>query len=483
VADRNIVAEQRLSVGSKLWYGVGQSAEGIKNAAFGTFLVLFYSQVLGLPAHLAGAATFLALTVDAVTDPVTGSLSDSLRGRWGRRHPFMYAAALPMALTFALVFAPPSGLGDGALFTWMLGFTVLARLSMTLYHVPHLALGADLSDDYHERTVVVAYRNFFGLLGAAALILICREYFLVPSDAYPNGELNPNAYPPMARFFGMAMGLLILASALGTHSRIPYLTRPATTPAPFSLGRVVRELGQALENHSFRNLFVGILIFYVARGVDTTLSIYMGTFFWRLDTQHVLLIPALALVGIAIGTPLWALLARRIDKKRIFIGGVTWFSAFTVALPVAKIAGFYPGPERFLYLALIYGFAFAGALGAAGALVASGSMLADIADEHELSNGSRQEGIFFGALSFSGKAAVGLSSALAGLALSLIAFPLQATPEQVPPEVVLRLGLVAGPGTFALVVAGIAFMARYSLTESRVAEIQALLHARRAGAS
>jgi len=105
--------------------------------------------------------------------------------------------------------------------------------------------------------------------------------------------------------------------------------------------------------------------------------------------------------------------------------------------------------------------------------------MADIADEHEYELGKRQEGVFFGALSFSGKAAVGVGSGLAGAALSLIAFPKQVKPEDVPIEVIDLLGLIAGPGVAGLMIVGAIIMTRYHLTQDRVAMIQAALAERR----
>ena len=128
---------------TKTAFGIGQIAEGVKAASFNYFLLFYYTQVLGLPGTWTGLALFIATSFDAVTDPLTGSLSDRLRHRWGRRHPFMYASALPMAVFFALLFAPPEGLGPESLFLWLLCFTLLVRGAMTLYHVPHLALGAE----------------------------------------------------------------------------------------------------------------------------------------------------------------------------------------------------------------------------------------------------------------------------------------------------------------------------------------------------
>ena len=247
----------RLGFFPKLWFGFGQAAEGMKNTAFNAFLLLFYSQVLGLPAYLGGLALGIALVVDAITDPMTGSISDSLSHRWGRRHPFMYAAAIPMWITFAFAFRPPDGLGEAGLLLWMLAFTILARLAMTLYHVPHLALGAELTSDYDERTSVVAYRNFFGLAGGAVLILVCRQVFLAPTEAFPNGELNPSAYPPMALLFGGAMAFAILASALGTHRRSGHsdLAGPARVRIP--MGRRSRVRRGAGPSHGSKQRTAG----------------------------------------------------------------------------------------------------------------------------------------------------------------------------------------------------------------------------------
>ncbi|MCP4003320.1 MAG: hypothetical protein GY725_03910 [bacterium] len=463
---------EKLRFSTKFWFGFGQMAEGLKNTGLGFFLLLFYSQVLGLPPLLAGLAIFLALIVDAVTDPMAGSLSDAFRHRWGRRHPFLYASAIPLGIMFALVFRPPADLSHGLLFLWMLIFTVLTRLSMTLYHVPHMSLGAELSSDYHERTVVVAFRNFFGLLGAAILLISCALYFMKPTPEFENGQLNPAAYAPMGLFFGGLMTFSILFSALGTHSRIPHLTSPAEQVLPFSLRRLSGEVREALKNPSFRNLFIGLLLFFIARGTADSLGAYMGPFFWRLETYHAIMIGALSLLGMVVGTPIWAIAARPFDKKHVFIFGICWYSGLTAILPLLKMVDLFPANESALYVPTIYVFAFLAALGAAGSLIAAGSMMADITDEHELNTGRRQEGIFFGALAFSTKAAVGLGAGLASIALFLIQFPLQVSPEEVPASTVLQLAVVAGPGVAVLMGVGIAFLNRYNLTRERMSEVQ-----------
>ena len=203
-------------------YGVGQLAEGAKNATFATFLLLYYNQVLGLSGSLAGLAIFIALCFDAATDPIAGSVSDNFKSRWGRRHPFMYASAIPMALAFYLLFAPPQGLSPAALFAWMTIFTVLTRGAMTLYYVPHLALGAELSDHYTERSSIVAYRWLFSILGHMIVMASAFAVFFVDVDGRP-GDLVAENYPPFALALAVVMVASILISAAGTHSRIPLL--------------------------------------------------------------------------------------------------------------------------------------------------------------------------------------------------------------------------------------------------------------------
>ena len=106
------------SVGLKLAHGFGAAAFGIKNNGFDYFLLLFYGTVIGLEQWLVGLALFIALVFDALSDPLVGYWSDNLRSRWGRRHPFMYAAALPVSLSYFLLWIPPD-VGQWGLFAYL----------------------------------------------------------------------------------------------------------------------------------------------------------------------------------------------------------------------------------------------------------------------------------------------------------------------------------------------------------------------------
>lgn len=475
-----------LGLGTKLAYGIGQAAEGLKNSAFGSLLLFFYVQVLGVPPGVAGSLLLLALVFDAVTDPLVGSISDSLHSRWGRRHPFMYAATIPMAVTFYFVFHPPAGLGPSGLAAWLLTWTVLARGAMTLYHVPHLSLGAELSFDYAERARIVAYRVVGGFMGAAAFFLASARVFFQPSAVFPDGHLDPAAYPPMALTMGIAMGLLIFASAAGTHHRIPFLIRPRHAQ-PFSVRRLLDELREAAANRNFRFFALAILAFLVARGVSDGLGLFMGTYFWELETRHMFQITSLALVGVFLGAPVWAGLVRWYEKRTIFLGGCVSLSLFTSLAPTLKLVGWFPANDSPWFLPLIYGVTFVTAMGVSGAVAVPGAMLADIADEHELTTGRRQEGIFFGAFSFAAKASTGVGGWLAGLALAAIRFPqpesggASVPPGSIDEGTLLALALIAGPalGVFSLV--GIWLASHYALDRRRHGEIVTELRSRGSG--
>ena len=127
---------------TRISFGIGGAAEGIKNNGFDYVLLFFYSNILGVDAGLVGLALLFALVIDAISDPVVGYWSDNLRTRIGRRHPFMYAALIPVAISYYLAWNPPAGISGNDLFLWLLGTTIFVRLAFTFYEVPSTALAA-----------------------------------------------------------------------------------------------------------------------------------------------------------------------------------------------------------------------------------------------------------------------------------------------------------------------------------------------------
>ena len=143
------------------FYGSAAISYGVKNNAFSYLLLIYANQVLGLPGYLASIALAIAMLWDAISDLLLGHWSDKTSSALGRRHPFMLFSALPLTVSFYLMYNPPSGLTETMYFWWFLGTLALMRLGKTFYSVPHAALGAELTDDYHERTSIFGFNMDF----------------------------------------------------------------------------------------------------------------------------------------------------------------------------------------------------------------------------------------------------------------------------------------------------------------------------------
>ena len=268
---------RRLSPGTMASYGVGAAAYGVKDSGFGTFLLLFYNQVVGVPAATVGFVVMCALIIDAFVDPTIGFLSDRTRSRWGRRHPWMYGAALPIMLGWLLLWNPPAA-SHQAILGWLFVVAVIVRSAVSAYEVPSQALAAELSGDYDERTRIMAYRYLFGWAGGLIMLIAAYMYFLAPAPGYPNGLLNPAGYRGFAIAGALFMGAAMLFSALGTHREIPYL--PKQERRILSLRDSFREIAQTVRNRAFAMLMLAGVCAYTGQGLVYALSNYLYSFVW-----------------------------------------------------------------------------------------------------------------------------------------------------------------------------------------------------------
>ena len=472
-------SHRRVPFSSKLAFGVGQFAEGLKNTAFSLFVLFYYSQVLGLPASLAGTALFIALLFDAVTDPLAGSLSDNTKSKLGRRHPFMYAAALPLGLAFFALFSPPAGLGQWGLFAWLATFAILTRGAMTLYHVPHLALGAELTDDFNERNRVVAFRQFFAALGAAAVFVIGFGLFFAEARG---GRVAGDNYPPFALVLAALMLVTVWYSALGTQKEVPFLLAPAARPKRNPIVQLGVDLTVGFGNRSFRWLFSGVLVVFVMAGVNSALDLYMMEYFWELTGNGMLWVLMASVVGLVAGATVSNLVLNRTEKRFGLLLGTGVWATCQVAPVALRLLNWLPDNDEAALFWVLCAFKFVQGVILQQAFVAFGSMMADVADEHEYQTGTRQEGVFFGAVAFSAKATSGLGTFFGGIGLDIIGWPRGAAvgkAAQVSAETLVDLGVLYGP-----VVAGFSVVAfwcytRYDLTRARHAAILRALRQRR----
>src|SRR5579863_1216764 len=214
-----------LDLRTKFFYGFGSVSFGVKDNGFSYMLLLFYNQVVGLPPLLVGLALLVALLVDAIVDPLIGQISDNVRTPLGRRHPFMYAAALPVAVSYLALWNPPHW-GQQALFFYLVVTAVVIRVFISFYEVPSSALSAELSTNYDERTTLLSYRYFFGWVGGLTMNFLAFAFLLTPDATHKVGQLNPVGYSKYGLIASVVMFFAILISAAGTQRRAAKLNIP-----------------------------------------------------------------------------------------------------------------------------------------------------------------------------------------------------------------------------------------------------------------
>lgn len=474
--------DRRISVPTKLAFGTGQVAESIKMTSFDFFLLFYYVQVLHLDPAWAGFALLIALIVDGVTDPVFGAISDNLITRWGRRHPFMYLSAIPFGLCFALLFRPPADLSGTGLFAWLLVFAVGTRVMMTLFLVPYYAVGAELTENYRDRTALVAYRTMAAFLAAITLSGLAFSVFFRATPEFPQGQLNPEGYPGFGLSFGIAAAFAILLSTAGTRSQIPYLHRQVpervnlVNPAYY-----VKELIKVLKNRSFLAIFLVSITFFIMLGVQRALALHMNTYFWEIETQEIQYL-FFAFFGATIAAiPTVKFLIDRLDKKNTLYLGLWVILAAFAGPATLRLLGWFPPNTSAALLPLLFFAQLAAGLGTATLMVCSGSIVADVADDHELRSGKRQEGLLFGFFTLASKSTSGVGSFLAGLVLAAIAFPTEqaVAPGQVSPDVLFKLGLAYGPGLIIFGLLCVAVMSPYAISRESHLETLRTLNERR----
>ncbi|NBC21742.1 MAG: sugar transporter [Alphaproteobacteria bacterium] len=452
------------TIWTKLAYGFGSVAYGVKNGAFDYFLLIFYSQVIGLDARLVGLAILIALIVDALSDPIVGYWSDNLRSPWGRRHPFMYASALPVALSFFMLWNPPEGASQQTLFWFVLGFAILIRTLITLYETPSSALTPDLTSDYNQRSSLYSYRYFFGWTGGNAMTVL-MFFFLFPAfatEAIPDGMFNREAYELYGIIASCAIFVAILVSAVGTHARIVHL-KPPPPPRRMSIGRVFGEIFETLAERSFIALFIGALFGAVASGLAAGLSFYFLTYFWGFSEVERGLVLFGTFIAAAIGFILAPIVTRTIDKKRgaMIIGLIAFLGA---PMPIAlRLFDLLPpnGTAFIFWFVVITNIIDVGLIICFQILFSS--MVADLVEQSELKTGRRSEGVFTAAVTFVRKAVQGFGVLAASMVLALAQFPTGADTNAVPEEAIWRLGAFYVPAILFLWMAMMAVISTYRI--------------------
>ncbi|MBA3896874.1 MAG: MFS transporter [Sphingomonadaceae bacterium] len=422
----------RVPLSAKLAYGAGAIAYGIKDNGFQVFLLIFYNQVVGLPAGQVGAAILIALLLDAFIDPAVGVLSDRTDTRWGRRHPWLYASALPIAIAWVMMWNPPAA-SHGLQFVYLVGVATTVRFAISTNEVPSIALVPEMTRDYHERTVVLRYRYLFGWAGGLAMLVLAYGVLLAPQGGQA-GPLVGQGYHRYGLIGAGFMALTVLLSALGTHRR--YAKRsPHTTPRE-PLRATLAGMRRTLSNPAFLILMGACVFAFASQGVTFAMSNYLLTFVWRFSAGDFFIYSLVLFAGVVLAFFFVTALSAWLGKKEA-AASCALLAAGIGTIPYWLLLGGVPvSPSLFLLLVGV-----ATAFGVA-VMITAGSMVADVVEASQAETGRREEGLFAAGYFFMQKSVTGIGIFVSGVILSAVGFPANAVPGRVDAGVLDRLVLI-----------------------------------------
>lgn len=487
------ISRQRLPFSIKISYGIGELGELVFLGMFNGFIVIFYNQAVGLSNSLIGTAIMLAMIGDAISDPLVGMLSDRWRSRLGRRHPFLFAAPIPLAISLYCIFNPPEMLTGGVggepnqiwLFAWLACWTISGRLFVTLYTIPHHALGGELTKDPHERSQLFSLNAIIGYVSGALFSLTVWGFFFAGESVLTDGAVVPkhldaSAYPPVVLTACGIILVMIYLSSLGTLKRVPHLSSPPENLGKISLSGFYKELLGVFKNPNYSCLLVGFFLLMISIGLSETIGIFVTTYFWELKPEQIKWFGVVAIPAVIVGASASPILMKKYDRKPVLISGLLGVVVLT-QLPIClRLLGLMPANESEILLPLLLVNLSLSTMCAAAGAVAMMSMLGDITDENESLIGRRQEGLIYSARAFFAKASNSVGHFIGGIAMDVfVVFPFDAVPGEVESDVLWRLGIFGGPVMCVAGALALPFYARYRLTRARHKEILGEIEATR----
>jgi len=466
-----------LKLADKVFYGSAGMFNGLVGGFVTFFVLIYYSQVLGLSAGLTGTALAVALVFDAISDPLIGRWSDQTKSKIGRRHPFMYAAIAPVAILFYYLWNPPAYvIESNSLFVHLLITIILLRMSATFFDVPSSTFVAELTNDYEERTSLVNARSVIGTITALTMILFMYGYWLADSPEYPDGILRADGYKEASLVGVLIIVVAMLSTSIGLHKKIPHLPH-APEQNSLSIKQFLIDIRNLLLEPSYSALLFAGLFGAAALGTSSALQAYLFTFFWELSSDQITILFATQIPATLLAFVMVPLLTRGREKRNIAV--VTYLvSNVFLTLPIfLRLGGWFPENGSDILLPLLIGFAlFDMSLYVCGTVIWS-SMLADVVELRQVSTGRREEGLLFSLQTFVGKLTGAVGTIMAGLVLEYAAFPKQAIDSiRVPADALDRFGWAYAPLVLVLYTIAAYAISRYKIDrnghEMRVRELQ-----------
>ncbi|MFY7802601.1 MAG: MFS transporter [Limnoraphis robusta] len=456
---------EKLNFATKLAYGAGDLGTAITANLLSFVLLVFLTNVAGLPAGLAGSVYMIGKVSDAINDPIIGVLSDRTVHPWGRRYPWMVFGAIPFGIFFFLQWIVPST-NVWVLFWYYVIISVIFNLFYTIVNLPYTALTPELTSDYHERTSLNSFRFAFSIGGSIFSLVLA----LVIATIFPD-DLKKQ-YLILGLVCGIISVLPIFWCFLGTrHHTLRAKSSESLTDSSSNLP-LLEQVKIVFQNRPF--LYVTGIYLFSWLGVQLTAAIlpYYVENRMKLSTMDFYL-TAISVQGTAILMLfVWSKVSKRYGKKIVYFMGMSLWIIAQIGLWFLQ-----PGQISLMYiLAILAGF------GVSTAYLIPWSMIPDVVDLDELNTGKRREGIFYSFMVFLQKLGLAGGLFLVGQALEIAGFlervPGQALPQQ-PDSAIFAIRFAIAPIPAIVLICGIILTYFYPITEAVHGEILLKLNERK----
>lgn len=438
-----MIKSDKLLLRTKVLFSTGDLSTSIPLAIVMFYQLYFLTDVAGLRPNYAAWAVGIGRFWDAVNDPLLGLVSDRIRSRWGRRRVLLLFGAVPLGVSFAMMWIVPSW-GPLALTVYYAAAFILFDTIFTAVHVGYNSLTPEMTQDYDERSSLNGYRMVFsisGTLGAIVLTTVLGWYI-------DDSQL-------LFAVTGLILGLVSIIPPLVVFAITR--ERPAhELPEPLP---VLKALWATLSNRPFLLVMGLYLLSWSAASILAAVLVYFANYYLGVPDQanyFVLVAQGAAILFI----PLIVWLARKLDKRRAFIlGTATWI--------VVLLGIFALRPDQ---VALAYVLAALGGLGIATAYVIPWSMVPDIIEYDQVNTGQRREGSYYAFASLFQKLATGMAIWAMGLALAFTGY---ITPESgaplptQPSEAIQAIRFFMGPVPIILLLLAALFAWFYPISRER----------------
>jgi GPH family glycoside/pentoside/hexuronide:cation symporter len=436
---------KRLSLGTKLGFGVCDVGGNLFVTVLGFYLLNFITDNLLLGASLAGTALLAGKIWDGVIDPAIGTLTDRTRSRLGRRRPWMLAGAISILVMMTLMFTNPHITRQGLLFVWVLVVYMLMVTAYSIINIPYGALTPELTKDYDERTTLNAFRMSFAVVGTfvgSQAVGPVRALFANPDHGWIA--------------VGAVMSVVIAITALITFFTIREPKR-AAEEAREQQG-VLKTYAAALKNKPFVLALVTYMLHMMGTNiVQAALIYYYKYIMWNNDggaaaDGEFAFALMFFIVAALLFIPVWTLISKRIGKKWAYNIGMGLFA-------LAVLAVYFLAPGRGTWFLRII-MAIAG-VGFSTNYVMPFAIIPDTVELDYAKNGVRREGVFYGMWNFVNQLGVAFALALNGWVLGWFGYI-----PNVAQDATSKIGirLLVGPIAAAFVVLGIVVLSFYPIT-------------------